>query len=175
MLIREATDDDVLAIARVHVDSWRSTYRGIIPDEYLAKQSYEKRESSWEQILKSVPKNSNFTYVAEDKSGEIIAFANGGLERTNDPNYQGELNAIYILEKYQRQGIGRNLLRVVARRLRESKINSMLVWVLAENPACEFYEALGGFEVKKREIERGEIVLLEVAYGWTDTIKLTIN
>ena len=175
MMIREATHDDVAAIARVHVDSWRSTYQGIIPDEYLAKQSYEKREVSWNQILNGVPNNSNFTYVAENESGEVIGFANGGLERTKNPNFQGELNAIYILEKYQRQGIGRKLLGVVAHRLIESDVNSMLVWVLAKNPACQFYEALGGAKVKEQKIERGGATLIEVAYGWTDTVKLRNN
>ncbi len=175
MMIREATDNDVAAIAKVHVDSWRSTYRGIIPDEYLAKQSYEQRQNSWDRILKHVPKNSNFTYVAENESGKIIGFANAGLERTNDPNFQGELNAIYILEKYQRQGIGRNLFRVVAQRLGEWDINSILVWVLAKNPACEFYTSLGGVKVKEQQIERGGTTLIEVAYGWINTVKVRNN
>lgn len=175
MIIREANYDDAPAIARVHVDSWRSTYRGIIPDEYLGQQSYEKRESSWHKILKSVPNNSNFTYVAENESGEVIGFANGGLERTKDPNFHGELNAIYILEKYQRKGIGRKLLWVVAQRLRESNIYSMLVWVLTENPACQFYEALGGLKVNEQQIERAGSTLVEVAYGWMDTVKLKNN
>jgi hypothetical protein len=35
MIIREAELYDAAAIAIVHVDSWRSTYRGIIPEDYL--------------------------------------------------------------------------------------------------------------------------------------------
>lgn len=94
------------AIARVHVDAWRTTYCSIIPDEYLANLSYENRESSWRQMLSTAAENQHFIYVAEDGTGQIIAFANGGLERTSDPIYKGELYAIYIQADYQRQGQG---------------------------------------------------------------------
>lgn len=51
MIVREAKLEDVGAIARVQVNTWRTTYRGIIPEDYLANLSYEKREKSWVQIL----------------------------------------------------------------------------------------------------------------------------
>jgi len=95
MLIREATHNDVPAIAKVHVDTWRTTYRGIVPDEHLVNLSYERRANGWYRILSLAPEDGNFTFVAEDESGEIVGFANGGVERTGDPIYQGELTAIY--------------------------------------------------------------------------------
>lgn len=45
----------------------------------------------------------------------------------------------------------------------------MLVWVLENNPACGFHEKLGGKKVYSKQLERGEAVLTEVAYGWADT------
>jgi Acetyltransferase (GNAT) family. len=56
-------------------------------------------------------------YVAENKSGKIVGFAAGGRERMGKYMYQGELFAIYILEEYQRQGIGRQLLGCVAAKI----------------------------------------------------------
>ena len=172
MIVREAIDRDISAIARVHVDTWRTTYRGIVPDEVLENLSYEKRENLWLQVLNNAPKDGGFTYVAEDKLGQIVGFANGGVERTGDRAYQGELNAIYILESHQQKGIGRKLVRVVAERLGQMEINSMLVWVLADNPACQFYEMLGGRKVHKKEIERGGNKLIEIAYGWANLSNL---
>jgi hypothetical protein len=61
MILRAATTEDIPAIARVHVDTWRSTYSGIIPEEYLANLSYKQRENSWNQIL-SLPPYEYFTY-----------------------------------------------------------------------------------------------------------------
>jgi hypothetical protein len=100
MFLREGTLNDVPMIARVHVDTWRTTYCGIVPDNYLAQLSYEKRERGWQQILSSTKDSENFTYVAVDPSELIVGFANGGLERTGDPVYKGELNAIYILKSH---------------------------------------------------------------------------
>lgn len=48
----------------------------------------------------------------------------------------------------------------------------MLVWVLVDNPACQFYAVLGGKLVHEKELEIGEKPLIEVAYGWTDTANL---
>lgn len=172
MIVREATHNDVAAMARVHVDTWRTAYRGIVPDELLANLSYEKRENGWHQILDNTSKDDNYTYVAEDESGKIVGFANGGVERAGDSVYQGELSAIYVLKSHQQKGIGRELVRVVAQRLSQRGIHSMLVWVLAKNPACRFYETLGGQKVYEKEIERGGVKLIEIAYGWMDTANL---
>jgi GNAT superfamily N-acetyltransferase len=53
------------------------------------------------------------------------------------------------------------------------EIDSMLVWVLADNLACRFYEILGGQRVYEKEIERGGTKLIEIAYGWTDLSNLS--
>ena len=166
MIVREARLEDVGAIARVHVNTWRTTYRGIIPEDYLANLSYERREKNWVQILKN---SDVFLYVAVDKSEEIVGFACGGKERTGDSIYRGELQAIYILEAYQGQGIGRRLTLAIVERLAMLEIHSMLVWVLTANPACKFYQAMGGEKVYEQQIEIGGVKLDEVAYGWKDT------
>lgn len=168
MIIREATQSDVPAISRVHVDTWRTTYRGMVPDEHLANLSYEQRENGWYQILDRAQEGGSFTYIAEVECGEIVGFANGGVEHTGDPVYRGELTAIYIRQSYQGQGIGRRLVQIVAERLVQLDINSMLVWVLVDNPACQFYAALGGKTVYEKELTIGGKPLMEVAYGWVD-------
>jgi len=172
MIVREATHSDVLAISRIHVDTWRTTYRGIVPDEHLANLSYARRANGWYKIFNHAPEDSNFTYVAEEEPGEIVGFVNGGVERTGDPVYKGELMAIYILQNHQGKGIGRCLAQALALRLHLLGINSMLVWVLGDNPACQFYAALGGSRVYEKELEIGGKPLIEVAYGWIDTKSL---
>jgi GNAT superfamily N-acetyltransferase len=168
MIIREANLNDVQAIARVHVDTWYTTYKGIIPESYLAKTSYQQREIAWQKIIEDTMSSSQFVDVAENNSGEIIGFANSGKERTSDRTYKGELYAIYILAAYQRQGIGYKLTLSTVDKLSELGFNSMLVWVLADNPACRFYETIGGQKVYEKQIERGGVILKEIAYGWQD-------
>ena len=170
MIIREAKLEDAEAIARVHVDTWRTTYQGIIPESYIAKLSYQKRKERWIEMLSTKIKEEkkHFAYVAENNTEKIIAFADGGLERSSDSIYQGELYAIYILDAYQRQGIGRKLIKKIAQKLSQSGLKSMLVWVLADNPASQFYQALGGQQVQQQQIEREGVQLTEIAYGWID-------
>jgi GNAT superfamily N-acetyltransferase len=172
MIVRVATHNDVPAIARVHVDTWRTTYRGIVPDEHLANLSYERRANGWYQILNHASKDGNFTYVAEEEPDKIVGFANGGVERTGDPVYKGELTAIYIRQNHQGKRIGSFLVQAVAERLSQSDINSMLAWVSIDNPACQFYAALGGKLVYEKELKIGGKTLTEVAYGWTNIANL---
>ena len=172
-LTREATYSDIPAIARVHVDTWRSTYSGIVPDEVLTDLSYEKRENAWQSVFEQAAHSDGFTYVSEDETGRIIGFLDGGRERTGDWLYQGEINAIYILSSYQHRGVGRELVRLAVEKLWQIDIHSMLVWVLEDNPACKFYEALGGQIVQSKNIEMRGSTLIELAYGWTDTSLLS--
>ena len=167
MLIRAAALTDAAAIARVHVDSWRTTYAGMVPADYLAKLSYAQREQFWHNILAN-PTPSGCVYVAAHATGEILGFASGGPERSGDMVYRGELYAIYLLARYQRQGLGRHLTMAVAQRLLQCGLASMLVWVLAANPGRAFYAALGGQLVYEKNVTIGAAQLLEVAYGWPD-------
>lgn len=175
MIVREAKIADVAEIARVNVDTWRTAYRKIIPEAYLEKLSYEKRENSWLEIISTAENDTHFVYVAENKSGKVVGFAAGGRERSSKYVYQGELYAIYILEEYQRQGIGRQLVRSVARNLTELGLTSMLVWVLGDNSACKFYEFLGGKKVDEQQTIKAGVAVKEIAYGWTDIKQLTVD
>jgi GNAT superfamily N-acetyltransferase len=168
MIIREATLADAAAITKVHFDSWQTTYPGIIPGEYLARQTYERRLNMHVKMLSS-SSGEQFRYIAEEESGGIVGIASGGSERSGDPVYLGELYGIYLLQSHQRQGIGRRLTLAIADRLAEHCIRSMLVWVLAANPSRGFYEAHGGQVVRAKEVEMGGAMLEEVACGWKET------
>jgi GNAT superfamily N-acetyltransferase len=168
LLIRLAEPSDAQGIARVHVDSWRTTYRGIVPDSVLAGLSYEQREQYWYSVLTSPTETLQWIHVAEDEAGQVVGFACGGTERENDPDYKGELYAIYLLASYQKQGIGRTLTYTIAQDLLDAGIQSMLVWVLAQNPSRAFYESLGGQFLRDKAITIGGVTLTEVAYGWRD-------
>ncbi len=162
--IRVARIEDAQGIARVHVDSWRTTYKGIIPDEVLANLSYTQREQNARQRLSNP--NNIYTYVAQDEQGQIVGFITGGLNRDAASDYKSELYAIYVLKEAQGHGIGRQLTHALVERLVQNEYYSMLVWVLMDNPACRFYEALDGQYVSTKQIEIGGVMLDEVSYGW---------
>ena len=160
--------EDAASIARVHVDSWRTTYAGIAPAEYLAGLSYRDRESVWNRTL-STERPAGGSFVAETEGGDVIGFATCGPEREGNKTYQSELYAIYLLEECQRVGLGRRLVSAVAQRLLADGFSSMLLWVLEDNQsACRFYESLGGERVGQKTIAIGGADLVEVSFGWKD-------
>ena len=167
ILIRRAEVADATEIAQVRVLSWRASYRGIIAQKVLDGLSVVET-SRW--IEASIQRNApgSCRLVAQEPSGQIVGFALGGLERTRDPEYDGELYAIYLLPDFMRMGVGRRLLLSMAECLLQQGMHAMLIWVLAENPARKFYEALGGVYVREQPVTIGPDALPEVAYGWRD-------
>ncbi|MCY0901622.1 MAG: GNAT family N-acetyltransferase, partial [Firmicutes bacterium] len=162
------TQEDARQIAVVHVESWRTTYRGIVAADFLNKLSHGERETTWRHTLTAEAPQRRIVYVSEDAAGDITGFAMGGRHRDADPTYTGELYAIYLLEAAQGQGIGGELVREVARSLRGQGHRTMLVWVLEQNPARHFYQHLGGVPVRHKNAHIGDQVLPEVAYGWRE-------
>lgn len=173
MQIRKAHLEDAPAIARVHVDSWRQTYAGILSTEFLASLSYSRREEMWHSLLSS--SSDTVTFVAVTPSDQIVGFIAAGPEREGDPLYRGEIYAIYLLKEHWRKGLGSRLFVEAARDLRQRGYPALLVWVLKDNPSRRFYEALGGVYLREKDIQIGEQLLLEVAYGWKDTAQLLVQ
>jgi GNAT superfamily N-acetyltransferase len=162
-MVRAALPDDAPAIASVHVSSWRSTYRGLLPEDFLASLSESGYAERWRRLIAD---RASRIYVAED-GGEVVGFASSGRERAGEPGYEGELYAIYVLDRAQRRGLGRELVRATVGGLRELGLGDLIIWVLRDNsPARAFYERLGGVYVRAQPITVGPATLEEVSYGW---------
>jgi len=161
--VRRAEIDDAAAIAKVHVATWRSTYGGMLPDDFLASLAEAGYEERWQRVLAD---ESSRVYVAAD-GREVVGFASGGRERAGEDGYGGELYAIYVLQDAQGRGHGRSLVQAVTAGLRELDLSDMIVWVLRDNTgARNFYERLGGVYVRAQPITIGSALLEEVSYGW---------
>ena len=194
--IREARRDDAAGIARVHVESWRTTYRGILPDDYLASLSYADREALWGRWLDAAAAGARAVFVAEDIAAEsapagtsdappgqtapanspanspIVGFASGGRPGRDVTDFDGELYMVYLLQSHQRRGVGKALFRRVVDWLIQDGRQSLFVWVARDNPSRAFYEAMGGRLVRERRAELFGQQIDEVAYGWDDIAAL---
>jgi L-amino acid N-acyltransferase YncA len=165
--IRTATPKDAEQIAFVHIDSWRTTYKNIVSDDFLDNLNVQTKTDFWQRVL--ITKSDN-VFVAEN-DGEIVGFATGGQSRDKN-DFDSELYAIYVLQQHQHKNIGRLLLTATANYLQTCGHSSLYVWVLADNNSRTFYERLGGELFDKKEIEIGRQQLTEIAYGWRELSKL---
>lgn len=171
MNIRTATLDDANQIAFVHVESWKTTYKGLVADEFLQRLNVENRTAQWIRNFSS-PQKDEVVFVAENPEGKIVAFASGGASREADRGYDAELYAIYLLEKFQGRGLGRQLMRNMAHHLSARQYHSFMAWVLAGNTAYDFYRKMGGEPFAQQEIRIGDELLQEIAVGWKDINRL---
>lgn len=169
--IRKAVLEDAPAIAVVHVTAWREAYRGIVSDEVLNSLSVKRRTEQWVNSLSDESHPYRRAFVAET-NGQVAGFANYGPPQDISLGFDGELFAIYVLRNAQKQGTGKELVYEVVKGMRDLGWESMMVWVLKDNPSRGFYERLGGSYLAERSIEIGGEPLIEVAYGWRDLNKL---
>src|SRR5215813_12330438 len=109
MVIRPADTSDADAIAKVHVDSWRAAYRGLMPHHILDQLDVSKRALFWRKVL-NVPDSNVFVFVADD-SGRILGFSSSGPSRDADLDARSvaDLMALYLDPVFQRRGYGRLL------------------------------------------------------------------
>lgn len=180
--IRRAGAGDARAIARVHVECWRSAYAGIIPDRVMVDMSVDDKASFWRgMVLRSGTREAVLVASVSDaggRSGEIVGFAScGPADRRSSgggpgggglAGFDGEVHTLYVLPDWQEQGLGRALLSSGFRALKRAGFSSAFVWVLAQNPSRFFYEAMGGHRIGERAESLWGVELPEIAYGWPD-------
>jgi len=166
--IRAAVAEDAIAIAHVHFESWRTTYAGIMPDDYLAGLDETLRVKLWQEWLCG----DTLVLVAEQR-GEVVGFAHAGKNREAVESADAEVYSLYLLREAQGRGIGRALLKRAASVLQQKGFASLALWVLERNRSRMFYEKCGGRLANSRVIEIGGARLMEVAYWWPDLAMLS--
>jgi GNAT superfamily N-acetyltransferase len=162
--VREAKLEDAEGIARVHTDSWQTSYRGILPATVLDRIDVGQRTESRRRILRD---RSVFQLVAYDLThGDIVGFCDAGPSRRHVP-YAGEVYAIYLAHRAKRHGIGQEMFERVQAWLAAQNMRSMIVWVLENNHhARRFYEAMGGTPGPRFASRVGGFPVVELAYVW---------
>ena len=156
--IREARADDVAALAELHVQTFKEAHGR------FGAPSYELRESQWRAAFER--EQDWFAYVAESPEARLVGFAKGTLHDGAVPGFGGELNKIYVLRRWHRQGAGRQLVEHVARRFLKRGVTSMQLFGDARSPSNGFYERLGA---ERLFSPTGEF---HGGYGWRDLQRL---
>src|SRR5258708_15813308 len=109
-MVRPATIGDAAEIARVNVATWRSAYRNLLPDDFLAALTEANYAERWTRLI---GEGSGRVFVAEEPDG-IVGFASGGRERAGEHGLAGERYADYVLDSAEGRGPRAHMVRTVA-------------------------------------------------------------
>jgi len=174
MRYRQATAEDADAIAQLHADSWRRTYRGAFSDEFLDGPVVGERRTVWAERL-SRPAAPTYTVVADD-DGVVVGFAHTVFD--DDPVWGALLDNLHVVHGLKRQGVGRRLMARSAQAVVEREARSGLyLWVLQQNITAQaFYEAIGGDRVGEGVSHPpGGGTAPTFRYAWPDPAALSIG
>jgi ribosomal protein S18 acetylase RimI-like enzyme len=166
---RKAQAGDAPALAGVHVQAWRETYTGLLPQRLIDARTLEKRTAQWIEVLSD--RRGEGVIVAEPAAG-IAGFIWIGPPTTENalktPGYDAYIHALYVVAATQGQGVGRELLRLGAAKLLGDGCRSLSVHVLSANPARRLYELLGAHFIAEETHDAGGDSWAPCVYGWHD-------
>ena len=145
-IIRRRKKEDCYEIAHIVTIEWNSTYKGIVPDNFL-EELIENEEGRAKKSYDEFDENKNNMLVAV-VDGKVVGFSNYGV--TDDPDFPNcaELRALYVYDDYHGYGCGRKLVEATKEEMKKLGYNKMIICCLKGNPANEFYKHIGGVYAK---------------------------
>lgn len=160
--IRTAKPTDAHGLADVHDAAWRFAYRGILPGAELERMISRRGPTWWQKaITRRVP------IVILENEGHVRGYVTYGGSRVRTLPYKAEVYELYVQPEYSGLGFGRRLFRTVQQRLMRRGHDELVVWCLADNePACRFYEQLGGRPVANADEMFRDVRVGKVAYAF---------
>ncbi len=128
--------DDRLMISKVYEESWKSAYKGIIPQDYLASIP----KGRW---ARNVDTQGWKTLLCVE-NGKIVGTSSFCQSRFEQFQGWGEIISIYLLPDYVGKGYGKSLMDAALLELKRQGYENVFLWVLEENyRARSFYERYG--------------------------------
>lgn len=128
--------DDTDEISRIYALSWKTAYRGLIPDVFLDDIS----ETRWSPLLEA--KSNHMLLALED--GKPVGVSTYCEARGEALKGWGEIVSLYLLPSHYRKGIGSKLFSAVVDMLADEGYSDIYLWVLEKNRSARaFYEKNG--------------------------------
>lgn len=138
--IRQAVPADAQAMAKVHVESWRETYRGLMSDALLDDPAMlDWREKFWTEVLTESRYAKGRSAVALHQ-GQVIGIAMSRPESI-EANSSRHLYVLYVRAEFHGTGAGSLLLNTVL-----DKEAAASLWVADPNPRAQAFYLKHGFE-----------------------------
>ena len=125
----------------MRIDSWRTTYRGLIPDAYLDGMQVDASTALWDRVL-DAPARTPPACSSPTHDGEVVGFAAGNVLEEPKLDLDAELSAVYLRRELPARGRRPAARRAPSRRRSATHgATGIIVWVIAGNKGARaFYE-----------------------------------
>ena len=165
IVLRAAEADDVEAIAALHAESWRSAYRGLVPDAFLGPALDDLRLSAWRDRFAS-PEPHRRMVVAAWSDDLLVGFTCTLADA--EPAFGPLLDNLHVKPGWRGLGLGARLLSVSREWARDiAPGQQMHLWVIEANSrARRFYRAQGAREGERRVNDMAGIQVTAVRCTW---------
>ncbi len=139
--------DSRLEISRIYEESWRSAYRGLVPQAYLDSIP----AGHWAEALD----RADWTTLVMLDGGKPVGTSSVGPSRWPEHPEFGEIVSLYLLPEYMGRGCGRTLLEAAVQELEDRGFRDILLWVLEKNRRARSFYEKHGFQFSGTRMESG--------------------
>lgn len=138
------TDAHFKAMSLIHALGWRTTYRGAVPDDYMAREITDER---WVPFFRADYTSGRCRGLLLYRGDTPVACCSYGAGRGQEPGCAGwgEIRSFYAHPDEKGKGYGSLLMEEALRRLRAEGYPAAYVYVLRENEGARRFYAAHGF------------------------------
>lgn len=145
MIIRFAEESDLKHIAELYVHNHKTTYRGLLSEEYFSSLTVESAENRWKKYLA----DGNKIWVAYE-SDIFLGFTAGKEDDELENTWY--LDSLHVSENARGRGIGTELIRTMGKFAAQNGYRSMSICVVKGNDSAKsLYLRLGAEPLKEFE------------------------
>lgn len=139
--VRVCEPEHAERIAALHLASWRETYRGILPDEFLDGETLPRRLRAW-RLQMTLARADRLMMCAETPA-QLVGFI--CVHAAADRDWGSRIESVHVAPGCKRRGVGLALMGQAGEWLQRGYPRlGVYVWVVERNsPALRFYERLG--------------------------------
>lgn len=149
--IRPVHQSELEEIAHINVDNWKMTYENILPHAYLESLEYGTFQKKWELFL-AQPSQHILVKTLDNNIAGFIAYS-----ESRDQSDNLYIDSLHISQKFQRKGVGTQLLSHVLQQAKEAQ-KTVTIAILKNNEnARSLYTKLGAVHYKDFSDKFGDV------------------
>lgn len=163
-MIREGRLSDADQISKIKIDSWKKTYKNLMPEDVLNNMTFEKEKE------KFINKFDKRRIIVFEENNEILGYSFFGKRQNENEElmneYTSEIYALYIKDEYRRKGVGTQIIQHICDTLKQENNEKVLLWCLKGNQnAIDFYEKNGFVYLKNKSQDLNGVNIEELSFG----------